>query len=427
MRRGITYVVPAVAVAALALVVPHLTGCSRGDADTAGPRAAPSESAGGVPDAAAPSASNGGAPAAPVRDLPRPRKIMPPGDHPPVGAVLYAASDGPHIVVALSPKTDLAPGGKWQGGFMFSDVPSWEARLGEDGSASGADTGPPAKTGRGWNGRGWCIAQKGDERVSFIVEWPASAFGTCHLTHERGGQIVFSKNLGIAGYNTWVPVDGPRYPQDLSVYDIADPSVALVGERLWFVSRDMIANPSVSHTRWGEFKYTDWAPCRRLGKGYFPSIAGSEDKGVFVSYVKLATKDLIDGDVRGTIAVRHSTDGEEWKELPPATDEKAAHMQALALDSEHGLCVVYAAKREGGWPLMAARSADFGQTWGEPVMLTEPTIYASQPQVVAYGGRFYVSYREMTGVRNSRKEGGPFEGDPVGIYTLVLGPEQLPA
>jgi len=418
-------------VASLWLVAPLVTvsGCARGDADDVSPRAAVSAEPSGTAGASASSAAAATAAVGrgPAGNLPRPLRIDPPGDHAPVGAVLCVARDGPRIVVALSPKSALAPDGKWRGDFMYAAVPSWEARLGDDGSATGAGTGPPATTGRGWDGRGLCIAQKGDERVSLIVEWPDSAFGMCHLTHERGGQVAFSKNLGIPGYNAAHPVEGPRYPQDLSVYDIADPSVALVGDRLWFVSRDMYANPSVSYTRWGEFAYDRWAPCHRLGKGYAPCIAGSEDRGVFVSYIKLNTPDLVYGDVRGTIAVRHSTDGKVWKELPPATDETDAHSQALALDPEHGLCVVYAAKRDGGWPLMAARSADFGQTWGQPLMLTEPTIYASQPQVVAYDGRFYVSYREMTNTRDGSKAHGAFEGDPLGIYALVLEPEQLPA
>jgi len=47
--------------------------------------------------------------------------------------------------------------------------------------------------------------------------------------------------------------------------------------------------------------------------------------------------------------------------------------------------------------------------------------------VVAYDGRFYVSYREMTNTRDGSKAHGAFEGDPLGIYALVLEPEQLPA
>lgn len=365
---------------------------------------------------------------APARpgDIPRARRVTPPGGHPPVGAVLYVAPDGPHIVVALSPETSLAPNGEWCDAFDCTALKCWEAKLGADCAATGVEPAPSLTTGRRWDGQGLCIVQQGGERMAVIERWPMSAYTTCHITAERAGQIVFSKTLGIPGYNDMRAVAGPEYPRDVSALGAFEPSATLVDERVWLVTRDGFGYASVRSTRWGHFTYGDWAVSKRLGRGYSPAIVGSRDRGLFVSCVRSAAASSSTGRAPSTIALFRSTDGQDWKALQPVTDETTARTQALALDPEHGLCVVYAAKREGGWPLMAARSADFGQTWGKPVMLTERTIYASQPQVVAYGGRFYISYRDTADV-TSKRWNPLFDGDPLGIYTLVLEPEQLPA
>jgi hypothetical protein len=109
----------------------------------------------------------------------------------------------------------------------------------------------------------------------------------------------------------------------------------------------------------------------------------------------------------------------------PTVPEERAHSSALAVDEELGLILVYTAEREDGWPVFAARSPDFGQTWGEPVMLTNPDIRCLRPDAMIHDGTLYVAY--LTVPKEPPEGRGPHAlADPDGAYVLTLDPATLP-
>jgi len=364
--------------------------------------------------------------------LPAPREVVPSGDLPPVGATLYVAGDGPHLVVVLGPTTELAPEGQWERGWSESVVPSWEARLTETGGLVDATPGPHLVAMMGWDGRGLALVQQGGERLVLQEYWGSFVYLRAAL--ERDGHSLVHRLLGITGYNTRDPVSAPQYPRDATSIRITKPSAIVVDNRVWLATEGLGERITVSTTRWGELEWDDWDPCLRLGEGHAPSIAGTADAGLFVSYVERIPMHVREGewtpsravDISGPIHLSYSEDGKEWSEPTAVTDEDWARSTALVLDPDAGLVLLYVAQREDGWPLMAARSADLGETWGKPVMLTTPDVHTAQPRAVLYEGRLYISYVETTGpsttVRDPR-----WDGDPLGVHTLAFDPAELPA
>ncbi|MBD3174526.1 MAG: hypothetical protein GF320_05075 [Armatimonadia bacterium] len=109
----------------------------------------------------------------------------------------------------------------------------------------------------------------------------------------------------------------------------------------------------------------------------------------------------------------------------PTVDEEKAHSSALAFDEELGLVLVYTAEREDGWPVLAARSEDFGQTWGEPVMLTDPAVRCLRPDALIHDGTLYVAY--LTVPKDPPEgRGRRALADPDGAFVLTMDPAELP-
>ncbi|MBD3174525.1 MAG: hypothetical protein GF320_05070 [Armatimonadia bacterium] len=160
-----------------------------------------------------------------------------------------------------------------------------------------------------------------------------------------------------------------------------------------------------------------------------PALCASPRDGVALAYT--AAEGLPRGGYLGTtptpgpILLVTSPDGEEWSEPMPTVDEEKAHSSALAFDEELGLVLVYTAEREDGWPVFAARSQDFGQTWGEPVMLTEPGVRCLRPDALIHDGTLYVAY--LTVPKDPPEGRGPRAlANPDGAFVLTMDPAELP-
>ncbi len=168
-----------------------------------------------------------------------------------------------------------------------------------------------------------------------------------------------------------------------------------------------------------------WLEPVPLGRGILPAVAIAPSGGAVVSYSSVGEAPASRGLRSGRILMSYSPDGESWSHPKPSVDEGSAHSSALAVDDESGLILVYTADRRAGWPLFAARSMDNGETWGRPVMLTEPTVYAFRPDAMLHDGVLYVAYLGMP--TPPTREGSASElADPEGAYLLTVDPATLP-
>jgi hypothetical protein len=166
-----------------------------------------------------------------------------------------------------------------------------------------------------------------------------------------------------------------------------------------------------------------WSFVRISEKGRRPSLARTHHGGVALAYVEPETRSV--PRPWGPILLTTSPDGVEWSEAMPTVPEEKAHSSALAFDEELGLVLVYTAEREDGWPVFAARSQDFGQTWGEPVMLTDPGIRCLRPDALIHDGTLYVAY--LTVPKDPPEGRGPRAlANPDGAFVLTMDPAELP-
>jgi len=159
-----------------------------------------------------------------------------------------------------------------------------------------------------------------------------------------------------------------------------------------------------------------------------PAVTAADEGTLYVTATALAEgqSDRPGGAPgSGRLLLHRSADGTTWSEPKPTVDEPKAHSSALAADDKAGLILVYTAERDGGWPLFAARSADFGETWGEPVMLTEPTMHAFRPDAMLCDGILYVAYLALPDEPVRDDDMGMLK-DPVGVNVITLDPMELP-
>ncbi len=153
-----------------------------------------------------------------------------------------------------------------------------------------------------------------------------------------------------------------------------------------------------------------------------PSILAAKTGSVYVSATDATGSPRSSDTVptMGRVVLVTSPDGETWSDPMPTVAEEKAHSSALAYDDEHGLVLVYTAEREDGWPVFAARSMDDGETWGDPVMVTEPDVYAWRPDAMLHDGTLYIAYLGLP------KPTSHLIDDPEGAYVLTVDPATLP-
>lgn len=193
-----------------------------------------------------------------------------------------------------------------------------------------------------------------------------------------------------------------------------DPGGPLYESRVWYRS-----------WAWGE--WTVWTRRRDIALGSVPAICEVGAGGLAVSLTGVnqpSPRARQSAPRPGPLLLCRSEDGETWTEAKPTVPEQQAHSSAITWEEGVGLVLVYSAERGDNWPLFAARSADLGETWGEPVMLTKPDIRCYRPDALLFEGRLYVAYLEVP--PRDPNEGQYHLGDPTGLYTTVLDPTELP-
>lgn len=379
---------------------------------------------------AAPASAGASAKAPSQPPVPQPSRL--PAPEPPlVAAVLYLAEDGPHIVVVAARANRFRFADEAVRTWHYTPVLTWDAPLAADGTLGAWADGPPLRPKDGWDGRGLCVVQCGADRLTVIRQGtpdPTTSMASphCQLIVERDGHPYSSDDLQIPDYRFERTPRGHK-PKPLPVVRVvSDPSVAIAGGRLWMAGTGDCGQVLLGSAKWDDPRKLVWDAGHRFEAGYSPSTVADDSGGVFLAYLERPEGAEYSAWGRGPVAVHHSDDGKQWEALPSPAAGGEAHSVALALDPAQGLCALYTAEAESGRPLMALRSADFGRTWGEPVMLSEPTVYTSQPRALCHGGSLYVVFRETTPPLPTA-HGHSREGDPLGIYTLVLDPAALPA
>ncbi len=222
----------------------------------------------------------------------------------------------------------------------------------------------------------------------------------------------------------------PTTPTGGDAAPVWDPDLCRAGDRLLLVCVQGFGNgviaamsPALAPEDWGPFGPTPLKgheACR-------PSVTASAEGHAYLACTLVSGGPESAGrpPLPGSMALCDSTDGVTWSEPKPTVDEPKAHSSALAADDDIGLVLVYTAEREDGWPVFAARSADFGETWGEPVMLTEPTVHAFRPDAMIHDGVLYVAYLVLPDDPARDDDMGMLK-DPVGVMALTLDPMELP-
>jgi len=271
------------------------------------------------------------------------------------------------------------------------------------------------------------VLERGDEMLA-IQQRPGDSHSWLRAAHTRGQTLLQSVRLGPPSYER--PDLQPSWPGDSVAEFAREPSAALVGSEVWLAS-SQFGSVKVSHCPWGHWKSHDWARTKQLGPGIRPGIAWSQTDGLFVTSTGLNTGagKAVEA-CRGPVYLCWSKDGEEWTSLGEILDEPQARYAVPAVDPKAGLVVVYAADRGDSCPLFAARSPDFGETWGDPRLLTEETARCAQPRAVMFAGRLYVGCLTIpTGLAELRGAGIATHtpDPPVELYTMAFDSMDLPA
>ncbi len=340
--------------------------------------------------------------------------LAPPGDLPALGAALYAGDGGPRVVCVTS-ETFATP----TNGNPTGDQILWTAALDAGGPASDWRPGPPMRSWTyGWDAGQFCMLARDGETALFADAWGETCWVEVHLLGDAGEE---RHGLGFPGFGSLGRRE-LRLPGDCIAEGARSPSGLLVGDEVWLVTQYWSSSSYVSHGPWGTWKAEDWSPVHRFGEGLRPDIAWAENVGFFVSTVGLSPSS---GQHTGPVLLARSPDGDEWDDPRELPLERHARFAAVAADPDVGLVLVYAADGEDGWPLMAVRSTDFGETWGSSVALTAPGALTHNPDALLHGGTLYISYRTLNASAPSYA-GYPSWAGVEAVYTMTLDPNDLP-
>lgn len=356
-------------------------------------------------------------------------------------------SPGPGVLVGASWYVDAGPKlvcteakevGGWVGGPEIpvkGDVPTWEFGVGPGGEALDPHAGPvlcayPAGmlgggSGPGtFDGGGFAVAVHGEDRLT--VNEVFADLGTPWLMYSPvvRDRAEARHSVGIPGYQ--YPGRPLELPTDYMALGAAAPHMLVVGDELWLVTgKRPGGRVEITHCRWGEWTLEGWSPAIALGNGVWPSIATVPARGTWVGFSERPQSEGPDDDLRakGRLMVSSSQDGDTWVLHHVGTEDKA-RWATLAADPEAGLVMVYSAERGDAIPLFAMRSANFGETWGEPVMIGPPDARWARPDALAFEGRVYVAMVDVgsgpIGYRIS-----PPSLRSTGAFTLAFDPMNL--
>jgi len=337
----------------------------------------------------------------------------PAGAHAPLLMVSASPQDetdhmGRIRTLQLGGATSAQREGDWRP-VVVSDF-TWTARFG----ACFADTDDLVVVTRTWHaGRPVmsCIRRFGDERST------PQAVAIAGLRYEG---IHVNEVMSLVSEP---PPGAPdAQPGASTWYEVDSPDLVCWAGSVYCAFSNMFANAEVAVISDPPDGPQRWTPYRTLGRGGAPNLAGTSG-ALFVSYTSTDSW-FTDFPSPGPILLCRSEDGSAWSEPNPTLDEPKAHSSALAADDDIGLVLVYTAECDDGWPLFAARSADFGETWGKPVMLSEPDVRCYRPDALICDGRLYVAYLEVPNVPIDPNN--QVVGDPTGVFTMVLDPMELP-
>jgi len=272
------------------------------------------------------------------------------------------------------------------------------------------------------------VLERGDEMLA-IQQEHGDSHDWLRAAHARDDVLLdVVAHMGFPSYDR--PNLEPRWPGDYVAENALQPSAVLVGSEVWLASSHGGCSVKVSHTSWGHWRSHDWARTKELGPGIRAGLTWSESEGFFATATGSYTGAATDVEVfRGPVYLYRSPDGEEWTSLGEILNEPHARYAVPAVDPKAGLVVVYAADRDSSCPLFAARSPDFGQTWGKPQLLTDAGARCAQPRAVMYDARLYLGYLAIPPGLSVLECYSHYEytpDPPVELYTMAFDPMDLP-
>jgi hypothetical protein len=162
-----------------------------------------------------------------------------------------------------------------------------------------------------------------------------------------------------------------------------------LGAEVWLASQEGSGRVWVSHAPWGQWEPEDWSAAELIGDYRHPDIAWSREGGFFISAIASSPGT---GKLQGPIMLSRSDDGDTWTEARPTLPGVEAVSAGIAASDEAGLVAVYHVLGDDDMALWAARSADFGTTWGQGVRISEPGLVTHDARALVHDGRLYVSY-----------------------------------
>jgi hypothetical protein len=156
-----------------------------------------------------------------------------------------------------------------------------------------------------------------------------------------------------------------------------------------------------------------------LDRPYAPDVAFADDGTLYVTYANLVGR----GNQPDTIWLATSDDGGRTLSEPTAIADELNFQAQLAVDGEGTLYVTYVDARQvgllampGGGTLEAIRSTDGGESWSEPVRVSDPgrqRVGAAVPRIDPATGDLVVVYKDFKGdVRDFQNLQGPPWDEP---------------
>lgn len=156
-----------------------------------------------------------------------------------------------------------------------------------------------------------------------------------------------------------------------------------------------------------------------LDRAYAPDVAFDEDGTLYVSYVHLVGQ----GNVPETLWLARSDDGGRTLSAPTDVAHDLVFQSRLAVGPEGTVHLTYADADEvgllsmpGGAPIKAVRSEDGGQTFSEPVRVSDPDrqrVGAAAPEIDPATGELVVVYTDFKDdIRDFQNLEGPAWDEP---------------